>query len=159
MPRPQRNRKKTQRYGFDNPKPKPKTKAKRKPKTKSTKSKAKAKKTEPKKNTAVPFNKRKEYVPVNKMMLPHSINGRHVFLTQFKGTDYDLNEVRDFVGKLKTEFEKSGEVHNLQIGFGFDSGKHYTNKWSNIGDDLVIQDFRGMYQDVGKISSFNIIIS
>ena len=115
-------------------------------------------KKQPKKK--LKFNERKEYQIHRKIMLPHTINKRSVFMTQFKGQRYELDEIKEFVTKLKGAFQNSGQVKNIQIGFGFDSGKHYSNRWTDIENDLDIRDFRGLYSDDDStITSFTIFIS
>ena len=115
-------------------------------------------KKQPKKK--LKFNERKEYQIHRKIMLPHTINKRSVFMTQFKGQRYELDEIKEFVRKLKGAFQNSGQVKNIQIGFGFDSGKHYSNRWTDIENDLDIRDFRGLYSDDDStITSFTIFIS
>ena len=106
------------------------------------------------------FNERKEYQIHRKIMLPHTINKGSVFMTQIKGQRYELDEIKEFVTKLKGAFQNSGQVKNIQIGFGFDSGKHYSNRWTDIENDLDIRDFRGLYSDDDStITSFTIFIS
>ena len=86
-------------------------------------------------------NERKEYQIHRKLLLPHTINKRSVFMTQFKGQRYELDEIKEFVTKLKGAFQSSGQVKNIQIGFG----KHYSNRWTDIeNDDLdirVLEDY------------------
>lgn len=106
------------------------------------------------------FHERKEFQPVRKILLPHTINKRQVFLTQFKHTKYEFNDIKQFASKLKDELKKSGQVHSMQVSFGFNSGKHYSGKWSLIDEDLDIRDFRNLYNDDDAvITSFSIFIS
>ena len=117
-----------------------------------------AKKTVAKKK--LKFHERKEFQPVRKILLPHTINKRQVFLTQFKHNKYEFNEINEFASKLKDELKKSGQIHSMQVSFGFDSGKHYSGKWSMIDDELDIRDFRNLYDDDDAvITSFSIFIS